>query len=103
MEITIQKETETDRQTWFLEGRMDTSSSPQFKKKMEECPEGVKKLTLDFKKVPYVSSAGLRELLSAHKRISAGGGRMVVRGLNEQVREVFVITGFLNILHVEES
>lgn len=86
----------------FLEGRLDTSTSPQLKEEVENCPEDIKRLTLDFEKVAYVSSAGLRVLLSAHKRISAGNGRMIVRGLGEEVREVFAITGFLDILNVED-
>ena len=81
---------------------MDTASAPEFRKQMENCPKGIKELSVNLEKTEYISSAGLRELLSAHKKISSGGGQMVIRGLNEEVREVFLITGFLEILNVEE-
>lgn len=100
--MVIRKEATENGWIWFLEGRMDTTTAPEFRKEMENCPEGIKKLTVDLKMTEYISSAGLRELLSAHKKIGARGGRMIVRGLSEEVREVFVITGFLEILNVEE-
>lgn len=81
---------------------MDTSAAPEFRRELENCPEKIKVLTVDLKMTEYISSAGLRELLSAHKKITAGGGKMIIRGLNEEVREVFLITGFLEILNVEE-
>lgn len=81
---------------------MDTSAAPEFRRELENCPEEIKVLTVDLKMTEYISSAGLRELLSAHKKITAGGGKMIIRGLNEEVREVFLITGFLEILNVEE-
>lgn len=49
----------------------------------------------------YISSAGLRVLLTAHKKMEKQEGRLVIRGANEGVREVFTITGFIDILHVE--
>ena len=100
--MTIRKEIKGNEQIWFLEGRLDTSAAPEFRKEMENCPEKIEKLTVDLKMTEYISSAGLRELLSAHKKVSAGGGQMVVRELGEEVREVFLITGFLEILNVEE-
>ena len=60
----------------------------------------VDSLTLDFSKLEYISSAGLRVLLSAHKVMSAKGG-MKVTNVNEIVQEVFEVTGFADILNIE--
>jgi len=56
---------------------------------------------LDFTSLEYISSAGLRVLLAAHKRMKRQEGDLVVRGVNENVREVFTITGFIDMLHIE--
>ncbi|MCR5203735.1 MAG: STAS domain-containing protein [Lachnospiraceae bacterium] len=83
-----------------LEGRLDTVTAPQFESELKEILSGITKLTIDAEKLEYVSSAGLRVLLSAHKTMSKQGS-MVVKNLSEEVKEVFDITGFSDILTIE--
>ncbi|MBO4509916.1 MAG: STAS domain-containing protein [Lachnospiraceae bacterium] len=86
--------------TVALEGRLDTVTAPQFETELKQAMEGITKLTIDASKLEYVSSAGLRVLLSAHK-IMTKQGSMVVKNLSEEVKEVFDITGFSDILTIE--
>lgn len=86
--------------TIALEGRLDTTTAPQLEQELKESLEGVNELTLDFGKLDYISSAGLRVLLSAHKTMSKKGG-MKVTNVNEIVKEVFDVTGFIDILTIE--
>lgn len=83
-------------------GRLDTTTAPQLEEEFKKSMEGVNHLTFDFSDLEYISSAGLRVLLSAHKTMKQQEGAMVVRGANEEVREVFTITGFAEILTVED-
>ena len=82
-----------------LNGRLDTSTAPELEKELSAL-ENVTALELDFSGLEYISSAGLRVLLSAQKGISKQGS-MVLRNVNESVREVFDITGFSDILTIE--
>ena len=83
-----------------LEGRLDTTTAPQLEAELNQALPGIEKLTLDFGKLDYISSAGLRVLLTAHKTMSAKGG-MKVKNVNEVVAEVFDVTGFADILDIE--
>ncbi|MBQ6662666.1 MAG: STAS domain-containing protein [Firmicutes bacterium] len=83
-----------------LEGRLDTLTAPELEKELNSALEGIEKLTLDFANLEYISSAGLRVLLSAQKTMN-NQGEMVIRNANETVREVFEVTGFDEILTVE--
>lgn len=87
--------------TLKVKGRLDTTTAPQLERKLGEKGDGIKELVMDFSELEYLSSAGLRVLLAAHKAMKKEDGRMVVRGANEEVREVFTITGFSEILYVE--
>ena len=82
-----------------LEGRLDTTTAPELEKELGGLND-VTTLTLDFSKLEYISSAGLRVLLSAHKIMSRKGG-MKVTHVNEIVNEVFEVTGFADILTIE--
>ena len=82
-----------------LEGRLDTTTAPELEKELGGLND-VTTLTLDFSKLEYISSAGLRVLLSAHKVMSRKGG-MKVTHVNEIVNEVFEVTGFADILTIE--
>ena len=82
-----------------LEGRLDTTTAPELEKELGGLND-VTTLTLDFSKLEYISSAGLRVLLSAHKIMSRKGG-MKVTHVNEIVNEVFEVTGFSDILTIE--
>lgn len=83
-----------------LEGRLDTMTAPELEAELNQSMEGADSLTLDFSRLEYISSAGLRVLLSAHKAMSGKGG-MKVTNVNEIVREVFEVTGFADILTIE--
>ena len=86
--------------TIALEGRLDTTTAPELEKALKDSIEAATELTLDFAALDYISSAGLRVLLSAHKTMSKKGGMKVVNA-NEMVREVFDVTGFADILDIE--
>ena len=83
-----------------LEGRLDTMTSPELEAERKQSLGGAETLILDFSKLDYISSAGLRVLLSAHKTMAPKGGMKVIN-VNEIVREVFDVTGFADILTVE--
>ncbi len=82
-----------------LEGRLDTMTAPELEAELNASLKDAESLTLDFSKLEYISSAGLRVLLSAHKAMSAKGG-MKVTNVNEIVQEVFEVTGFSDILTI---
>ncbi|MBQ1552451.1 MAG: STAS domain-containing protein [Clostridia bacterium] len=86
--------------TVALEGRLDSVTAPELDADIKASLDGVTELVLDFEKLDYISSAGLRVLLSAHKTMSQQGSMKVVRP-NESVKEIFDITGFSEILTVE--
>jgi len=98
--MTMTKKQEGTNLTLALEGRLDTVTSPELEAELRTGLEGIESLTLDFAKLEYISSAGLRVLLSAHKTMSAKGG-MKVTNVNEIVGEVFEVTGFADILTIE--
>ncbi len=83
-----------------LEGRLDTTTAPELEKELKDSLDTADALTLDFGKLDYISSAGLRVLLSAHKAMVKKGG-MKVMHVNEIVNEVFDVTGFADILDIE--
>ena len=83
-------------------GRLDTVTSAEFEKTLapyfsSQCPE----LVLDCSEMEYISSAGLRVVLTAHKSITAKGGRFIIRNISKEVHSVFDITGFSRILTIE--
>ena len=86
--------------TLQLEGRLDTTTSPQLEAELSASLDGVKQLTLDLQQLAYLSAAGLRVILSAQKRMNKQG-QMVVRHVNETIMEVFEVTGFVDILTIE--
>lgn len=86
--------------TLQLEGRLDTTTSPQLEAELSASLDGVKQLTLDLQQLAYLSSAGLRVILGAQKRMNKQG-QMVVRHVNETIMEVFEVTGFVDILTIE--
>ena len=83
-----------------LEGRLDTTTAPELEQALKNDMDSATELTLDFGKLDYISSAGLRVLLSAHKAMTKKGGMKVVN-VNEIVKEVFDVTGFADILDIE--
>ena len=90
-----------DTTTLVVEGRLETGTAPELETEINKVINGTKLLVLDFKQLDYVSSAGLRVLLTAQKTMTARGGMMKIIHINEVVREVFNITGFTSILTIE--
>ena len=99
--LNINKQAEEEKLTFSLEGRLDTITAPEFEKAIKESIEGTKELVMDFEKLEYISSAGLRVLLTAQKYMNSTNGSMKVTNINETVREIFEVTGFTDILTLE--
>ncbi|MBR3328573.1 MAG: STAS domain-containing protein [Atopobiaceae bacterium] len=83
----------------YLSGRLDTGTAPELESSLRESLDGVDELVLDLKELVYVSSAGLRVLLSAQKVMGPRGG-MVVCNVNNDVQDVFDMTGFSDFLTI---
>ena len=84
-----------------VSGRIDTSNAAEFEEQLlATCTPG-EKVFIDAQDLKYISSAGLRVLLSAHKKMDAKGGKMKLININEMVREVLEVTGFMSVLTVE--
>ena len=86
--------------TLAIVGRIDTTTAPQLETELKASIDGVTRLHLDFSEVEYISSAGLRVLLSAQKSMNRQG-TMVLSHVSEAVMEVFEVTGFVDILTIE--
>ena len=98
--MTINKTTNGSELTIALEGRLDTTTAPMLDEELKSALDGVTKLTFDFGKLEYISSAGLRVLLSAQKIMNKQGS-MVIKDVNEEINEIFEVTGFVDILTIE--
>ena len=98
--MTINKQKEGPSLTLALEGRLDTITAPELEAVLKEELEDVEALTFDFTALEYISSAGLRVLLSAQKQMNRQG-TMKVTGVGEVIMEIFEVTGFSDILTIE--
>ena len=98
--IVIAKKIENDNLTIILEGRLDTMTSPELEAELNESLKGIKHLTFDLEKLDYLSSAGLRVILSAQKKMSKQGDMKVIH-VNETIMEILEVTGFTEILTIE--
>lgn len=98
--LNIHKTMENNRAILALEGRLDTVTAPELEKTIAGLPEGTDALLLDFAALDYISSAGLRVLLSAQKRMARKGG-MRVAHVSPAIMEIFEVTGFSDILTIE--
>ena len=98
--MTISKKLDGDKLIIALEGRLDTVSAPDLEKEAQKSLDGVKELIFDFEKLEYISSAGLRVLLTIQKMMS-DKGTMKVTNANDIVKEVFEVTGFGDIITIE--
>lgn len=97
--MQIEKITEGNRLSVALTGRLDTATAPALEAELGTL-EGVTGLVFDFTGLDYISSAGLRVLLSAQKKMK-GVGTMTVTNVNDTIMEVFEITGFTDILTIQ--
>ncbi len=98
--LDIQKTVDAGKAELALIGRLDTVSAPQLEGELQALLPGLTELTLDLKQLDYISSAGLRVLLSAHKAMLRQG-TMTVKNPNEVVAEIFDVTGFSGILNLQ--
>jgi anti-sigma B factor antagonist len=99
--MTINKTQEGETLTIALEGRLDTTTAPQLEGELRTSVDGITELVFDLTDLEYVSSAGLRVLLSAQKVMNRQGN-MTVRNVSSEVMDVFELTGFSEILNIEQ-
>lgn len=97
--MEIIKNLNNDELTIELIGRLDTTTSPMLEAELKDSLNDVKTLSFDFKGLEYISSAGLRVLLAAQKVMNRQG-KMTIANANEEIKEVFDITGFSDILTI---
>ncbi len=98
--MTINKTQNASALTIALEGRLDTTTAPELEAELKCSLSGVTALVVDFTARDYISSAGLRVLLSAQKVMNRQGSMKIVN-VNETIMEVFDVTGFVDILTIE--
>ncbi len=98
--MNITENLEGERLTIAVSGRLDTNTSPKLEAFLRRSVGGIKELIFDFSEVEYISSAGLRVLLAAQKVMNRQGS-MKLTGVNQEVMEVFEITGFSDMLTIE--
>jgi anti-sigma B factor antagonist len=98
--MEISTRTRNDIHIVAIAGSLDSTTSPEAQKALDAVLAGARKVALDFSELDYISSAGLRVLLGAAKKLRASGGTLRMFGLNPSVREVFEISGFSAILAV---
>lgn len=98
--MTINKNLNGTELTMAVAGRLDTSTAPELESELKSSIDGLTKLVFDFAELEYVSSAGLRVLLSAQKTMNRQG-TMILRNVPEPVMEVFEVTSFTDILTIE--
>ena len=100
--LNVEKKLENGALFIALEGELDTLSSPDFEAMLEPLLDEAQSVTLDFEKLNYISSAGLRVLLEAELAMEAKGAEQVkVVNLNEAIRETFEITGFEQVVAID--
>lgn len=93
--MTLQIKNEGNVWTGVLEGRLDTVNAVQFEKDMQPLVDNAdKEIVLDCTKLEYISSSGLRQFLSLRKAVNAKGGKMYIEHINDELRNIFTITGF---------
>ena len=98
--LTIKKTADGSTLNVALEGRLDTSTSPQLEEELKGSLDGVTSLVFGLEKLEYISSAGLRVLLSAQKIMNQQGSMKLLH-VNDVINEIFEVTGFSDILTIE--
>ena len=98
--LNIKKELNGSALKVALEGRLDTSTSPQLEEEMKNALNGVTELVFDMEGLEYISSAGLRVLLSAQKIMNKQGTMKIIH-VSDAINEIFEVTGFSDILNIE--
>ena len=96
--MTINVERDFELVTLEITGRLDTTTAPNLESVINELPEDTKELIFDMSGVEYISSAGIRVLIGAYKKMNTNQGIMRIERANDMVREVFEMTGLLELL-----
>ncbi len=99
--MKITKTNDGNTLTVCVEGSLDTNTAPDLNDELKVSTEGINRLIFDLSKLTYVSSAGLRVFISAHKLLEKQGGSMMIKHPTEEVMEIFDMTGFSGILNIE--
>lgn len=103
-ELEIKKNITKDYVEIILCGRVNTSTAPELEEFfLDNVSDEVLQLQIELSAVEYVSSAGLRIFLKEHKKIKKQGGEMTLKGVNQEVMDVFDSTGFTRLLHIERA
>lgn len=97
--LNINKNLEGEKLSISLEGRLDTVTAPELEAELKDSLEPVTELVLDMADLEYISSAGLRVLLTAQKNMNQKGSMKLIN-VNETVMEIFDVTGFVDILTI---
>jgi len=98
--LNIEKNVNGNELTIVLNGRLDTTTAPELEEELRKDIDGVEELVFDFAELEYISSAGLRVLLSAQKIMNKQGSMKVINS-SEEINEIFEVTGFSDILNIE--
>ena len=98
--MTVSKETNGKTMTVTAEGRIENTSAEEFEQEVMSDIEGIEELILDLSGIDYISPAGLRVILSLQKTMNDQGS-MKVTGVNENVKDIFDVTDFTDILSIE--
>ena len=98
--LQIEKKKDNEKLTMTLEGRLDTNTAPELEEALSNVDDDVTELVFDLEKLDYISSAGLRVLLSAQKMMNEKGVMKVINA-SDDVLEIFEVTGFSDILTIE--
>ncbi len=99
MEVKFDKQ--DSNLTVVISGNIDTVTAPELDSELQENLAGIKNLILDFAAVDYISSAGLRVILMTNQLMEDADGEMTVKNVNDDVRDVFEMTGFDSLLNLE--
>ena len=100
LNIDIEKNGNGNELTFLLTGRLDTTTAPELEEQLKKEIDGVEELVFDFADLEYISSAGLRVLLSAQKIMNKQGSMKVINS-SEEINEIFEVTGLSDILTIE--
>ena len=103
VKMQVKKEINGSEMTAGISGRIDINSSPVLAAELENIPEEISTVVLDFSELNYVSSAGLRVIFQLHKRMKERGGNMIIRHVNDFVLEILDSIGFLDVFTVEKQ
>ena len=100
--LTVTKQQEGDILNVGLEGRLDSSTASKLDEEVRSELHGIRKLVMNFEKTEYISSSGIRVILSFHKELTGKGGELTIRKPTKMVSEVFSLTGFTDVFNFED-